>query len=104
MRKARRELLRCESEILFAFAIKSFDRRPIKGPSLSKHLKRLLHIMYYTPVGTRLLFPPNLLHDEGMPIDRASLESLRNHKTLRVTPAMEAGIAHHVWDLPELLA
>jgi hypothetical protein len=33
MRKARRELLQCESEILFAFAIESFDRRPIKGPS-----------------------------------------------------------------------
>jgi len=28
----------------------------------------------------------------------------RTHKTLRVTPAMEAGIADHVWDLKELLA
>jgi transposase-like protein/IS1 family transposase len=28
----------------------------------------------------------------------------RTHKTLRVTPAMEAGIADHVWDLAELLA
>jgi len=28
----------------------------------------------------------------------------RTHKTLRVTPAMEAGIAYHVWDLAELLA
>lgn len=28
----------------------------------------------------------------------------RIHKTLRVTPAMEAGIADHVWDLAELLA
>jgi hypothetical protein len=27
----------------------------------------------------------------------------RTHKTLRVTPAMEAGIADHVWDLAELL-
>ena len=25
-------------------------------------------------------------------------------KTLRVTPAMEAGITHHVWELGELLA
>lgn len=28
----------------------------------------------------------------------------RLHKTIRVTPAMEAGIADHVWDLAELLA
>jgi hypothetical protein len=28
----------------------------------------------------------------------------RTHKTLRITPAMEAGIADHVWDLKELLA
>lgn len=28
----------------------------------------------------------------------------RIHKTLRVTPAMEAGIADHVWTIQELLA
>ena len=28
----------------------------------------------------------------------------RVHKTLRVTPAMEAGIAGHVWSIAELLA
>jgi hypothetical protein len=28
----------------------------------------------------------------------------RIHKTLRVTPAMEAGITDHVWELAELLA
>jgi len=28
----------------------------------------------------------------------------RIHQTLRVTPAMEAGIADHVWSLKELLA
>ena len=27
----------------------------------------------------------------------------RIHKSLRVTPAMEAGIADHVWDIAELL-
>jgi hypothetical protein len=26
----------------------------------------------------------------------------RVHQTLRVTPAMEAGIADHVWSIPEL--
>jgi hypothetical protein len=28
----------------------------------------------------------------------------RVHQTLRVTPAMEAGLAHHVWTLSELVA
>src|ERR1700689_62660 len=28
----------------------------------------------------------------------------RIHKSLRVTPAMEAGIADHIWDLAELLS
>jgi hypothetical protein len=27
----------------------------------------------------------------------------RVHQTLRVTPAMQAGIANHVWELEELL-
>ena len=29
---------------------------------------------------------------------------VRIHKTLRVTPAMEAGIADHVWELKEIVA
>ena len=28
----------------------------------------------------------------------------RVHKTIRVTPAMEAGITDHIWDLKELVA
>ena len=28
----------------------------------------------------------------------------RVHQTLRVTPAMESGIADHVWDIRELLS
>jgi hypothetical protein len=28
----------------------------------------------------------------------------RIHQTLRVTPAMEAGIADHVWDSQEIIA
>jgi hypothetical protein len=28
----------------------------------------------------------------------------RVHQTLRVTPAMEAGIADHVWEIEELVA
>jgi hypothetical protein len=48
--------------------------------------------------------------------DRSSIDALKNiiswyacynfwriHRTIRVTPAMEAGITDHVWDLAELL-
>ncbi len=28
----------------------------------------------------------------------------RVHKTLRVTPAMEAGLSDHVWDIEELVS
>jgi len=28
----------------------------------------------------------------------------RIHRTIRVTPAMEAGVSDHVWELTELLA
>jgi hypothetical protein len=28
----------------------------------------------------------------------------RIHQTLRVTPAMEAGVSDHVWDLEEVIA
>ena len=28
----------------------------------------------------------------------------RVHQTLRVTPAMEAGIAYHVWSIEEIVA
>ena len=40
---------------------------------------------------------------------RIGLRSLRHnfarvHQTLRVTPAMEAGLADHVWSLDELVA
>jgi hypothetical protein len=28
----------------------------------------------------------------------------RIHKTLRITPAMEAGISNHVWSLEEIIS
>jgi hypothetical protein len=28
----------------------------------------------------------------------------RVHKTLRVTPAMKAGLANHIWEIEELVA
>jgi len=32
------------------------------------------------------------------------ISPVRTHQTLRVTPAMEAGIADHVWSLDEVIA
>src|ERR1017187_2306950 len=43
---------------------------------------------------------------EPWPRDCAALHALqllRVHKTLRVTPAMEAGLTDHVWTLDELI-
>ena len=34
----------------------------------------------------------------------SSLCFCRIHKTLRVTPTMEAGLTDHVWEIEELLA
>lgn len=45
------------------------------------------------------MFDPNLLADR---ILRRCIA--RIHKTLRVTPAMEAGISDHVWSLEEIAA
>lgn len=36
-------------------------------------------------------------------IYHAYYDFCRVHQTLRVTPAMEAGITHHVWSLEELV-
>ena len=51
---------------------------------------------------------PRLFRLRSLPLLRRTLwfaffNFCRVHKTLRVTPAMEAGIADHVWDLAELL-
>jgi hypothetical protein len=44
---------------------------------------------------------------ESRPQRRAALHApnyCRIHQTLRVTPAMQAGITDHVWELEELVA
>lgn len=35
--------------------------------------------------------------------NRPAIHFARIHQTLRVTPAMEAGIANHVWSLEEIV-
>jgi hypothetical protein len=40
---------------------------------------------------------------DGVFRETAKYNSCRIHKSLRVTPAMEAGITDHVWDLGELI-
>lgn len=35
--------------------------------------------------------------------EKRGAEPARIHKTLRVTPAMEAGIVKHVWSLEEIV-
>lgn len=56
---------------------------------------------------------PNLLRDLGCAAAKYHRRNVRGslrynfcpvHKTLRVIPAMEAGIADHVWSLEELTA
>ncbi len=39
----------------------------------------------------------------GLALHFAHYNFMRIHKTLRVTPAMEAGITDHVWDWEEIL-
>ena len=43
-------------------------------------------------------------HGHAVALHFAYYNFCRIHKTLRVTPAMEAGIAHHVWSIEELVA
>ena len=41
---------------------------------------------------------------DGLPVQTAFHNFVRIHKTLRVTPAMEAGVSDHVWSLEEIAA
>jgi hypothetical protein len=43
-------------------------------------------------------------HEAAIALHFMHYNFCRVHKTLRVTPAMEAGIAHHVWTVEELVA
>jgi hypothetical protein len=43
-------------------------------------------------------------HEHSVALHFMHYNFCRIHKTLRVTPAMEAGIADHVWSLEEVVA
>jgi IS1 family transposase len=43
-------------------------------------------------------------HQHAIALNFAHYNFCRIHKTLRVTPAMEAGLTDHVWEISELLA
>ena len=43
-------------------------------------------------------------HEAAIALHFMHYNFCRVHKTLRVTPAMEAGLAHHVWTIEELVA
>jgi hypothetical protein len=45
-----------------------------------------------------------LEHERPFVKNKDSTPKTRVHKTLRVTPAMEAGVSDHVWTLEELLS
>ncbi len=50
------------------------------------------------------------LHQEGrehaadIALDVMYYNFARTHQTLRVTPVMEGGLAHHVWSVEEIVA
>lgn len=43
-------------------------------------------------------------HEAAIALHFAYYNFVKIHKTLRVTPAMEAGITDHVWTIEELIA
>jgi hypothetical protein len=42
-------------------------------------------------------------HEAAVALHFMHYNFCREYKTLRVTPAMEAGLAHHVWSIEELV-
>ncbi|MDB5290113.1 MAG: transposase [Phycisphaerales bacterium] len=43
-------------------------------------------------------------HEHSIALNFMHYNFARIHKTLRVTPAMEAGLADHVWEIEDLVA
>jgi len=52
----------------------------------------------------RLLSVSSVRIGAAMALHFAYYNFCRVHKTLRVTPAMEAGITDHIWTISELIA
>jgi hypothetical protein len=43
-------------------------------------------------------------HEHAIALHYMQYNFARVHQTLRVTPAMEAGVADHVWSIDEIIA
>ena len=67
-----------------------------KNGSLRQWCKRLTRLTYAYSKKWEHLYAALALHF-------AYYDFCRIHRSLRVTPAMEAGITNHVWTLSELL-
>ena len=60
----------------------------------------------------KVAFPPSFLltcsksmenHCHAVALFYMWYNFVRIHQTLRITPAMEAGISHHVWSIQEII-
>jgi hypothetical protein len=49
------------------------------------------------------LLEENEMHGHSVALHYASYNFAKIHQTLRVTPAMEAGVADHVWSIEEIV-
>ena len=81
--------------------------RPLRSLSTSIVERRNLTIGMQMPRLTRLTNAFSKKWDNlwaAYSLHFACCNFCRIHRTIRVTPAMEAGIADHVWELAELLA
>lgn len=54
-------------------------------------------------IGTQAIGFATMGHEAAIVLHYMHYNFCRIHKTLRVTPAMEAGLAGHVWSIEELI-
>ena len=68
-----------------------------------------VHLLGPSPNESRPCFPSKLRlynenHEQTLAIYFRHYNLCHGHQTLRVSPAMEGGIANHVWETAELMA
>ncbi len=73
------------------------------SPSVPLLLLAFLFVGLFLRVGAALRFPTVDSPDE-IAVYTMHYNFCRIHKSLRVTPAMEAGITDHVWTIEEMLS
>jgi hypothetical protein len=64
--------------------------------------ERAFSVLFCKWVSIWLLIARRLLIEHGLPA--VTYNFCRIHQTLRVTPAMDAGVSDHVWNIDELIA